>query len=131
MDILLRKIKGTLEYSETSEYQTPTGLWKSVRYWEVPTIGGNFKKTITFGTQRFVRYLGCPLLGGFTVFLRQIIRIAHDDFSMSVKHKIILSWPEMCLINDLNLPILFYIYYWNLCVIMFRVSAKKPILIFY
>ena len=36
-------------------------------------MGGNFKKIVTFGTQRFVRYssyvryLGCPLLGGFTV----------------------------------------------------------------
>ena len=36
-------------------------------------LGGNFKKIVTFGTKRFVRYsmhvryLGCPLLGGFTV----------------------------------------------------------------
>ena len=38
-----------------------------------PLLGGNFKKIVTFGTKRFVRYswyvryLGCPLLGGFTV----------------------------------------------------------------
>ena len=36
-------------------------------------LGGNFKKIVTFGTKRFVLYswrvpyLGCPLLGGFTV----------------------------------------------------------------
>ena len=40
-----------------------------------PVFGGNLKKIVTFGTERFVRYswhvryLGCPLLGGFTVFL--------------------------------------------------------------
>ena len=38
-----------------------------------PLMGGNFKKIVTFGTKCFVRYLwhvhylGCPLLGGFTV----------------------------------------------------------------
>ena len=37
-----------------------------------PLLGCNFKKIITFGTKRFVRYLryvrylGCPLLGVFT-----------------------------------------------------------------
>ena len=39
-----------------------------------PLLGGNLKKIVTFGTKRFapyswhVRYLGCPLLGGFTVW---------------------------------------------------------------
>ena len=39
------------------------------------TKGGNLKKTVTFGTKRFAhyswhfRYLGRPLLGGFTVNL--------------------------------------------------------------
>ena len=39
-----------------------------------PLLGGNFKKIVTFGTKRFVRYswhvrcLGCPLLGGLAVF---------------------------------------------------------------
>ena len=39
-----------------------------------PLLGGNFKKIVTFETKCFVRYywhvryLGCPLLGGFTVF---------------------------------------------------------------
>ena len=39
-----------------------------------PLLGDNFKKIVTFGTKPFVRYsrhvcyLGCPLLGGFTVF---------------------------------------------------------------
>ena len=38
-----------------------------------PLLGGNFIKIVTFGTKCFVcylwhvRYLGCPLLGGFTV----------------------------------------------------------------
>ena len=30
-------------------------------------LGGDLKKIVTFGAQRFVRYLGCPLLVGFTV----------------------------------------------------------------
>ena len=47
-----------------------------------PLLGGNLKNIVTFGTKHFVRYsrhvrylysrhvryLGCPLLGGFTVF---------------------------------------------------------------
>ena len=39
-----------------------------------PLLGGNLTKIVTFGTKRFVRYsrhvryLGCPLLGGFKVF---------------------------------------------------------------
>ena len=38
-----------------------------------PLLGGNLKKIVTFGTKCFVRYswhvryLGCLLLGGFTV----------------------------------------------------------------
>ena len=38
-------------------------------------LGRNLKKIVTFGTKCFlryswnVRYLGCPLFGGFTVFL--------------------------------------------------------------
>ena len=41
-----------------------------------PLLGGNLKKIDKFGTKRFVRYswhvryLGCPLLGGFTVFVK-------------------------------------------------------------
>ena len=44
-----------------------------------PLLGGNLKKIVTFGTNRFVlssvhvRYLGCPLLGGFTVIVRNMI----------------------------------------------------------
>ena len=39
-----------------------------------PLVGGSFTKIIIFGTKHFVHYsrhvhyLGCPLLGGFTVF---------------------------------------------------------------
>ena len=32
-------------------------------------LGGSLTKIVTFGTKHFVRYLGCPLLGGFTVLL--------------------------------------------------------------
>ena len=37
-----------------------------------PLLGGNLKKIVIFGTKFLVRYswhgyLGCPLLGGFTV----------------------------------------------------------------
>ena len=38
-----------------------------------PLLGGNLTKIVTFGTKQFVcysthvRYLGCPLLEGFTV----------------------------------------------------------------
>ena len=50
-----------------------------------PLLGGNLKKIVAFGTKRFVRYsrhvryLGCPLLGGFTVLsidtLRQCLKL--------------------------------------------------------
>ena len=39
-----------------------------------PLLGGSLTKIVTFGIKHFVRYsrhvryLGCPLLGGFTVF---------------------------------------------------------------
>ena len=39
-----------------------------------PLLGGNLKNIVTFGTKNFarysrhVRYFGCPLLGGSTVF---------------------------------------------------------------
>ena len=60
-------------YSETSQERTATGLKKFVRF--RPLLGGNFKKTGTFRTKRFIRYswciryLGCPLLGGLTVYI--------------------------------------------------------------
>ena len=40
-----------------------------------PQLGGHFKKIVKFRTKRFdrysrhVRYLGCPLLGGFTLLM--------------------------------------------------------------
>ena len=40
-----------------------------------PLLGGSLTKIVTFGTKhfvrywRYVRYLGCPLLGGFTVVI--------------------------------------------------------------
>ena len=33
-------------------------------------IGRKLKKIVTFGTKRFVRYSGCPLLRGFTVYIK-------------------------------------------------------------
>ena len=50
-----------------------------------PLLGGNLKKIVAFGTKHFarysrhVRYLRCPLLGGFTVLsidtLRQCLKL--------------------------------------------------------
>ena len=41
-----------------------------------PLLGGSLTEIVTFGTKHFVRYLGCPLLRGFTVctilFLSQL-----------------------------------------------------------
>ena len=40
---------------------------------QLPLLGGNLAKIVTFGTKHFVRYsrhvryLGCPLLEGFTI----------------------------------------------------------------
>ena len=54
-----------------------------------PLLGVNLKKIVTFGTKRFVRYsrhvhyLGCRLLGGFTVIQKW--------FSLTIK-----SLPYTC-----------------------------------
>ena len=45
-----------IKYSETSEQWTPIGLKKIVCYREVPLLGGNLQKIVTFETKRFVRY---------------------------------------------------------------------------
>ena len=43
-----------------------------------PLLGGSLTKIVTFETKHFVRYsrhvryLGCPLLGGFTVIAKQL-----------------------------------------------------------
>ena len=61
------------KYSETSEKKTPTSLISVTE--RCPLLGGNLKKTVTIGTKCFVRYswhvlyMGCPLLGGFTVIM--------------------------------------------------------------
>ena len=45
-----------------------------------PLLGGNLKTIATFGTKcfvhysRHVRYLGCPLLGGFTVYSESVLK---------------------------------------------------------
>ena len=48
-----------------------------------PLLGDNLKKIVTFKTQHFVRYswhvcyLGCPLLGGFTVLTDTFWRLSN------------------------------------------------------
>ena len=61
-------------YSETSEKRTPTGLKKKLSVIKrCPLLGGSLTKIVTLSTKHFVRcsmyvrYLGCPLLGVFTV----------------------------------------------------------------
>ena len=38
--------------------------------WRCPILWGSLTKIVTFGIKHFVRYLRCPLLGGFSVTLR-------------------------------------------------------------
>ena len=63
-------------------------------------LGDNFKKIVTFGTKWhvryswYVRYLECPLLGVFTVFIKRellylwMIIVCQGQFSTNVKIKI-------------------------------------------
>ena len=61
-------------HSKTSEQWTPTGLKKLSVIMRCPLLGGSLTKIATYGTKHFVRYsrhvryFGCPLLGGFTVY---------------------------------------------------------------
>ena len=61
-------------YCETYEYGHLRVLKKLSFIETCPLLRGNLIKVATFRTKRFVRYskhvgyLGCPLLGGFTVF---------------------------------------------------------------
>ena len=70
---LLYFIKPLPLYSETSEWRTHTGLKKLSVIKRCPLLGGSLPKIVTFVTKHFfrcsrhVRYLGCPLLRGFTV----------------------------------------------------------------
>ena len=54
-----------------------------------PLLGGSLTKIVTFGTKHFVRYsrhvryLGCPLLGGFTVNV-----FAENGHSITVLEKV-------------------------------------------
>ena len=53
-----------------------------------PLLGGNLKKTVTFGTDcfvrysRHVRYLGCLLLGSFTVIRTRQRRLAYMHYKL-------------------------------------------------
>ena len=70
----MTQISGGDKYSETSQQRTPTGLKKLFVIKRSPLLGGILTKIATFRTKHFVRYsrhvryLGCPLLGAFTVF---------------------------------------------------------------
>ena len=62
------------KYSETSEFRHLRVLKNLSFIKRCPLLGSNLKKIVRLGTKRFarylwhVRYLGCPLLGGFTAF---------------------------------------------------------------
>ena len=51
-----------------------------------PLLGGNLKKISTFATKGFVgyswhvRYLGCPLLGGFFVTTKKVPKNVQKNF---------------------------------------------------
>ena len=57
-----------------------------------PLLGGNLKKIVKFGTECYVRYswhvryLGCPLLGGFTVIFTLFTEgsIVHEETEFTV-----------------------------------------------
>ena len=64
-----------------------------------PLLGSNFKKVVTFGIKYFVRYswhfryLGCPLLGGFTVTPSNNHLICYSQMTfLATLHKI---WSQL------------------------------------
>ena len=65
-------------------------------------LGVNLKSNVTFGTKCFVHYsqhvhyLGCPLLGGFTVYRK--MSVLHIFFSVSAK----LRGPNNTLSSDMT-----------------------------
>ena len=70
--------RGLLHFKNTVKPLNSGHLWviKNLSVTErCPLLGGNLKKIVTFVTQHFVRYswyvryLGCLLLGDFTVFI--------------------------------------------------------------
>ena len=73
-----------------------------------PLLGGNFKKIITFGTQHFVlyswpvRYLGCLLLGGFTVQAFSFTQCSFCLFSLLFFVRSSFSWGQ-----------LFFLFFWG------------------
>ena len=84
-----------IECSETSEQRTTTGLKKfTVIERCCPLLAGNFKKIIMFWTKHFVRYsrhfryLGCLLLGGFTVVKNKPANVIQKQVLLSVGFRI-------------------------------------------
>ena len=77
-------------------------------------LGGSLTKIVVFETKHFVRYLGCPLLGGFTViiwdkklwlvFLNRNFLVNQFISTFAVLYPLKASDVEKCLLaNDLNL----------------------------
>ena len=63
-----------------------------------PLLGGSLTKIVTFGTKRFVRYskpvryLGCPLLGGFTVYA-SVVRFGENSAWTGLSQIVFLHFP--------------------------------------
>ena len=77
-------------------------------------LGGSLTKIVVFETKHFVRYLGCPLLGGFTViiwdkklwlvFLNRNFLVNQFISTFAVLYPLKASDVKKCLLaNDLNL----------------------------
>ena len=87
----------TERYGVNSEQRTPTGLKKLFFIERCLLLGGNLKKIVTFRTKCFVRYslyvryLGCPLLGGFTVLSKHVILPKTANFGQ-IKDRSDVSW---------------------------------------
>ena len=49
-----------------------------------PLLGGSLTKIVTFGSKHFVRYLGCLLLRGFTVYVYSDLLLENDNEIRSI-----------------------------------------------
>ena len=76
-----------------------------------PLLGGKLKKTVTFGTERSVRYsrhfrcLGCPLLGSFTIGMFHYWDAHYWDVSL-------LGCPLLGCFT-IGMPIIGRLHYWD------------------
>ena len=76
-------------------------------------LGGSLTKIVVFETKHFVRYLGCPLLGGFTViiwdqklwlvFLNRNFLVNQFISTFTVLYPLKASDVKKCLLANLNL----------------------------